>query len=379
MNTSEYLEAQEKQLQLDRATLRADREALDAKRELLKTEAVALVSIERDRFKKDLETFEIDKLRLEETKKKLEEDAKAWSALRQTAATMAGDARVALDVGGTVFWTTKTTLARIPVSFFSALLQWPSVPEGGYFIDRDPRYIGDILNVMRGLPVSKYLAYLPEFIEEMKFYSLQAESEQPSPASEEAVAVNILVEIAKTHDIYERCCNQLVAAGVVDIAVSSQHDPQIRSCRLIDYCTGRSIRSAATSTGAQWVSLKICTHAATVTHYSFVCQRNGESDSNMMRNWDLEASTDGMGWVTLRRHTDDMSIGQDGLSDASWPVNSKGIYYTHFRIITTGFQSSCSTQGKWPLNVGRLKLYGHIRAIEGSAKRKRVVVDEEDE
>ncbi|XP_028395479.1 BTB/POZ domain-containing protein KCTD5-like [Dendronephthya gigantea] len=62
---------------------------------------------------------------------------------------------VKLNVGGTHFLTTKTTLSRDPKSFLSRLImEDPELPtdkdeQGAYMIDRDPRYFGPILNYLR--------------------------------------------------------------------------------------------------------------------------------------------------------------------------------------------------------------------------------------
>lgn len=60
---------------------------------------------------------------------------------------------IKLNVGGTKFVTSASTLTRISGSFFSQLLEG-SLPstlddEGYYFIDRDGQYFGIILNYLR--------------------------------------------------------------------------------------------------------------------------------------------------------------------------------------------------------------------------------------
>ena len=377
MTTAEYLAASEKQLQLDRATLRADREALDAKRELLKTEAVALVAVERDLFKKEREELDVEKKKLGETKKQLEEDVKAWTELRQIATTMAGDTRIALNVGGTVFWTTRTTLTRTPVSFFSALLQWPSVPEGGFFIDRDSRYFGHILNIMRGLPVPRALAAKPEFQAEMKFYSLPVQAEPALVANSEC-AINIFNEIAK-HNNHTSRYREVIVPDIIEVAVSSQHDTRIDLRRLIDITTSKSIRSQWEERGSQWLEVTFKCHAVCLTHYSFVCQRNDEQDQSLMRNWSLRASNDNLTWTVLNTHIRDESICETGQTGVSWPVVVTGEFYTHFQIITTG-PSSGTSGDRWPLNVGHLSFFGHLRdATDGGSAEKRKREDDEDE
>ncbi|XP_046864458.1 BTB/POZ domain-containing protein KCTD5-like isoform X2 [Xenia sp. Carnegie-2017] len=62
---------------------------------------------------------------------------------------------IKLNVGGTHFLTTKTTLSRDPKSFLSRLImEDPELPtdkdeQGAYLIDRDPKYFSPILNYLR--------------------------------------------------------------------------------------------------------------------------------------------------------------------------------------------------------------------------------------
>lgn len=65
------------------------------------------------------------------------------------------DQWIKLNVGGTYFLTTKTTLSRDPNSFLSRLIQEDSDlisdrdETGAYLIDRDPRYFAPVLNYLR--------------------------------------------------------------------------------------------------------------------------------------------------------------------------------------------------------------------------------------
>ncbi|KAH8420435.1 hypothetical protein KR009_010317 [Drosophila setifemur] len=65
------------------------------------------------------------------------------------------DQWVKLNVGGTYFLTTKTTLSRDPNSFLSRLIQEDCDlisdrdETGAYLIDRDPKYFAPVLNYLR--------------------------------------------------------------------------------------------------------------------------------------------------------------------------------------------------------------------------------------
>ncbi|XP_066139758.1 BTB/POZ domain-containing protein KCTD5 [Euwallacea fornicatus] len=86
---------------------------------------------------------------------------------------------VKLNVGGTYFLTTKTTLARHPNSFLHRLVQEDSDLDtdkdetGAYLIDRDPNYFSPILNYLRHgkLVINKDLAE-EGILEEAEFYNI---------------------------------------------------------------------------------------------------------------------------------------------------------------------------------------------------------------
>ncbi|KAK3866727.1 hypothetical protein Pmani_003353 [Petrolisthes manimaculis] len=86
---------------------------------------------------------------------------------------------IRLNVGGTHFLTTRTTLCRDPSSFLCRLVQ--EDPElhtdkdetGAYLIDRDPTYFGPVLNYLRHgkLVINKDLAE-EGILEEAEFYNI---------------------------------------------------------------------------------------------------------------------------------------------------------------------------------------------------------------
>lgn len=86
---------------------------------------------------------------------------------------------VKLNVGGTVFQTTKTTLSRDPNSFLYRLVQEDSdlISEqddtGAFLIDRDATYFSPILNYLRHgkLVINKGLAE-EGVLEEAEFYNI---------------------------------------------------------------------------------------------------------------------------------------------------------------------------------------------------------------
>lgn len=90
-----------------------------------------------------------------------------------------GNQWVRLNVGGTTFVTTKTTLSRDTNSFLARLVRDDSDlisdrdETGAYLIDRDPRYFGPVLNYLRhGKLVLDGLCTEEGVLEEAEFYNI---------------------------------------------------------------------------------------------------------------------------------------------------------------------------------------------------------------
>ncbi|KAB7506225.1 BTB/POZ domain-containing protein KCTD5 [Armadillidium nasatum] len=121
---------------------------------------------------------------------------------------------VKLNVGGTYFLTTRTTLCRDPNSFLyrliqegqdskQVLLQTDKDETGAYLIDRDPTYFGPILNYLRHgkLVINKDLAE-EGVLEEAEFYNIteliklvkdriNLRDSKPTPATKQHKLINI--------------------------------------------------------------------------------------------------------------------------------------------------------------------------------------------
>lgn len=89
-------------------------------------------------------------------------------------------AQIVLEVGGTKFKTSRSTLCKHEGSFFEAMFSGRHVhepsPDGSFFIDRDPTYFQDILNYLRtGAAVTpESESSRLKMAEEASFYGLPA-------------------------------------------------------------------------------------------------------------------------------------------------------------------------------------------------------------
>eukprot|EP00792_Barthelona_sp_PAP020_P013737 TRINITY_DN924_c0_g1_i1.p1 TRINITY_DN924_c0_g1~~TRINITY_DN924_c0_g1_i1.p1 ORF type:complete len:327 (-),score=92.18 TRINITY_DN924_c0_g1_i1:6-986(-) len=86
-----------------------------------------------------------------------------------------------LDVGGTIFSTTRKTLNRIEGTYFSAIFDGTNehvvkIEENLYFIDRSNTYFRYILNFLRDLilPICNDMSYCKAILEDAKFYKLDS-------------------------------------------------------------------------------------------------------------------------------------------------------------------------------------------------------------
>ncbi|XP_025062678.1 BTB/POZ domain-containing protein KCTD17 isoform X1 [Alligator sinensis] len=102
----------------------------------------------------------------------------AWETHQPPPATSSRGKWVRLNVGGTIFLTTRQTLCREQKSFLCRLCQGEELQSdrdetGAYLIDRDPTYFGPILNFLRHgkLVLDKDMAE-EGVLEEAEFYNI---------------------------------------------------------------------------------------------------------------------------------------------------------------------------------------------------------------
>ena len=116
-------------------------------------------------------------------RKALDDDKDLWEQEKKNIATShTFDARIKLDVGGTRFTTTLTTLTRFPDTMLGAMFsgrhQLPLDESGHYFIDRDGTHFRHILNYLR-CPEEFDMAimeagHVRELRKEVRYYGLES-------------------------------------------------------------------------------------------------------------------------------------------------------------------------------------------------------------
>jgi len=128
---------------------------------------------EKSKIKKERE-------QLQQERQQLEEDKKKWEVQATRLHKSQIGPKIKLDIGGTIFATSLTTLTVIKESYFVSMFsgRWELKPQedGSYFIDRDPLVFRYILNFLRDQQIDVEVLTKAEFkalILEAKFYLLQ--------------------------------------------------------------------------------------------------------------------------------------------------------------------------------------------------------------
>lgn len=84
------------------------------------------------------------------------------------------DSKISLDVGGSIFCTTLSTLRRYDGSFFSGICSGHFDLSNSFFIDRDPFGFEYVLNFMRGsvLQIPDNKALIDKLVDDIDYYQL---------------------------------------------------------------------------------------------------------------------------------------------------------------------------------------------------------------
>eukprot|EP01126_Amoeba_proteus_P029518 TRINITY_DN2910_c0_g2_i8.p1 TRINITY_DN2910_c0_g2~~TRINITY_DN2910_c0_g2_i8.p1 ORF type:complete len:213 (+),score=24.59 TRINITY_DN2910_c0_g2_i8:365-1003(+) len=113
-----------------------------------------------------------------------------------------------------------------------------------------------------------------------------------------------------------------------------------------------------------WVAVDISPLKFCCTHYTYSTRIKGGGTPRALRNWEFQGSLDGVNWVIIRKHVEDVSIPDQGSASATFFVDSKWHFYCHFRIVQTGPNAYRETGlNYWQdnyaqINLGNLEMYG---------------------
>ena len=83
---------------------------------------------------------------------------------------------------------------------------------------------------------------------------------------------------------------------------------------------------------------------------------SGTELNYVLRNWNLEGSSNGSDWNILRSHRHDSSIAVKEFASASWTIDSRGVQYSTFRIVGTGIDSG----GQNFVHFGSIEIWGKM-------------------
>jgi len=214
------------------------------------------------------------------------------------------------------------------------------------FFDRDPTYFRLILNYVRSgkliIPTDDSLKR--EIQEEAHFYGLRALKNElrdkiPVPYKEGGYGQGALFWIgtcAGTRD-----WKNPFEDGLVGVSSSQPLCGDASNCvarrQLIG---GIAIKDAYD----EWVSIDLKSFSVKPTHYS-LCHGGNE----FMKNWNLEASVDGVDWTICKEHIEDEGLHPHGVY--TWPISAQYEFYRYFRLRSTAHES---------LHFSSFEIYGTI-------------------
>jgi len=276
--------------------------------------------------------------------------------------------KVKLNVGGTVFTTSKSNLTSVKDSFFFYMLsneKWKPDEDGEYFIDRDPKYFELILHQHRYGECD--YSHLSDFEKNMfkvdiDFYGLG--SLFPELVKKERQ----MIKIDDRHDskgiLYwigtregTSVWENPFKAGLVDIKSSSPDD-----FRALNNDEGysefvknevRGCSYGSDNNPNQWIFVDLKNYLVYPTSYRLCNTRQGNCHP---RNWTLDASNDGQNWKVLNRHSDDRTL-TDNCQIGNWVINDDSKEkYQYFRINQFDY-----SLGQWHhLSCCCFEIYGSV-------------------
>eukprot|EP00930_Biecheleria_cincta_P031803 TRINITY_DN2204_c0_g1_i1.p1 TRINITY_DN2204_c0_g1~~TRINITY_DN2204_c0_g1_i1.p1 ORF type:complete len:407 (+),score=61.87 TRINITY_DN2204_c0_g1_i1:66-1286(+) len=126
--------------------------------------------------------------------------------------------------------------------------------------------------------------------------------------------------------------------------------------RFVQHAHAVPVFSGTKQDDRAWMALDLGKHRRFSPNY-YSLRSDKHSGANKLRNWELQGSSDGIKWFTIKTHVEDAALGESSMSTASWNVDGAGFFFRHFRIQSTGVQSSNIKS----LMCSGIELYGELR------------------
>merc|ERR1712228_1083043 len=149
------------------------------------------------------------------------------------------------------------------------------------------------------------------------------------------------------HLVVEQDVENITSVNVM----SSLLDPS--SAPLSSFINGDMQNVYTANKRGSFISLKLNRMSVKLTFYTL---RNGSWGFDMLRNWNLEGSSDGVTWNVIKKHKNDESF-CESLQICGWNIDCNH-FYSYFRIIVTGKNSIRD----WNLSCSGIELYGHLQS-----------------
>jgi hypothetical protein len=88
---------------------------------------------------------------------------------------------------------------------------------------------------------------------------------------------------------------------------------------------------------------------------AYTLRHGGATKQDLIRNWTLKGSVDGLEFTTLMRHKDDESLSTP-FASKTWTISGATQAYRFFKVIQTGHNSSKHNF----LSIGGVEFYGEL-------------------
>jgi len=279
--------------------------------------------------------------------------------------------KVKLNVGGTVFTTSKSNLTSVKDSFFSYMLsndKWKPDEDGEYFIDRDPKYFELILHQHRYGECD--YSHLSDFEKNMfnvdiDFYGVGSLFPELNIGNvkEEGEMININRGILEWIGSREGTSvwENPFSVGLVDIKSSTPDNYRElnRDEGYSEFVKNNVIGKSFGSTNDpnQWIYVDLKNYLVIPSSYRLCNTRIGKDCHP--RNWTLDASKNGQSWKVLSEHKGDGTL-NDKCKIGTWNIDDDSKEkYRYFRIRQFGYSSGTYNH----LSCCCFEIYGIVNKI----------------